>query len=1811
MTLYETLLYVNEDYQQLLTSAEIKEDSFESKAEGFTDIKRRAEEKLMRPTQRSEMTISQKSVKSNASSKISIERIKESQRKAELLARKAAFQERQKIEEEKLKTKMKEEALELDTEIKVSEAKEKVLDELESVLQDDRLFSNMESPKTGGADQHHGTVGPNAQQTSVWQPYVPHSDWTPQPRTTSKSAVSEPHITFQEQTTTHAQPSQPVSRLATTGANMYSDLKTVDNAGHTIAQYLSRKDVLKGRLYSFSGKCEHYLSWKDTFTCVMLEVGASPAEELDMLLRWAGTGSRQISSIKSANSDNPQLGLFRAWDRLDTQYGSPERVELALRTKLNNVPRITFKDKMKLFDLSDVLAEISAIKSKPKYSALLSYLDTAAGVNPTINKLPVPFQNKWRDKALFYKRSHNVLFPPFTYFCQFVNDMAVAYNDPSFDFDVSQVSQGTSDTRQRQQRPTSVTVNKTLQNAENDLITCPLHRDRHKLTECRTFKHKSLEERRQLLKQNGICFRCCAGRHLCRDCVEAVRCIECSSTNHSTPMHVFRAARDHGGERGPKHAEEGSRPDMKVDSKCTEVCGNKPGKSCAKIVLVDIMHNDSKRPPLRTYAIIDDQSNHSLAKAELFNQFDVKSPASPYSLKSCGGRVTLTGRQANGFEVRSINGSERLELPILTECDLIPDNRREIPTPEVAANHTHLRCIAESIPPLDNEAEILLLIGRDLMPAHYILDQRLGCENQPFAQKLRLGWVIIGECCLDGNHVPQDLNSMKTFINRNGRPSLMEPCENAFNKKALFATSRDDNRIGPSQEDKKFCSLMSTNMKRNEEGNWVAPLPFKEPRNILPNNRPNAVRRTASFVSSLQKDHVKKEHTLDFMEDLFEKGHAEKAPPLDPKEEAWYLPLFGVYHPKKKDRIRIVFDSSAKYNGLSLNDVLMTGPNLTNNLLGVLMRFRKGAVAVMADIQQMFYSFLVRQDHRRYLRFVWPEDNDLSNNLLDYQMNVHVFGNRPSPAVATYGLHKAAEMAASTVGKDVEKLVKRDFYVDDALTSHESSEEAIDLLKRTQYALQEFGNIRLHKLCSNSRQVLAAFDKDDLAKDLKDLDLENEFPLQRSLGVCWNVQQDTFTFRVTLDDNAFTRRGVLSTINGLYDPIGLAAAFTITGKLLLRESLTETLGWDEPLPHRLLERWSHWKQSLDALKKVQIPRMYCPKSNDDIQQRDLYVYSDASEKAVAAVAYLLSVDKNGDKHLGFVLGKAKVAPKHGQTIPRLELSYDATRGVTSEDLPESKWLKGTRHALKDSDTSRDISKFPLVLPEEYKEVRTLKTDFNKRCSLGCERFKRFSSWTAVVRAISLIQNRLRTLSAEQTLRDSVYIRELAQLAVIQALQHEIFAEEIRALTNNRQLAKNSQIRNLSPYLDKDGILRVGGRLNNSQLNSTVKTPIIIPRHHLSMLLVRHFHEKTCHQGRQLTEGAVRNGGFWILGSKRQVASCIHNCLQCRRSRTKLETPRMADLPSDRLNPTPPFTNVGIDVFGPWQITTRRTRGGQANSKRWALMFTCLVVRAVHIELLEEMTSSCFINALRRFCALRGEVKMIRSDCGTNFVGSTADLEANVINVENKPLKDYLVDSGINWVFNPPHSSHFGGVWERMIGVARKILDAMLLNVKQLTHEVLQTFMAEVSSIMNARPLTPVSTDPEVPFPLTPATLLTMKTNHVVESFKLEDFNGKDLYKTEWRRVQHLADIFWSRWKNEYLPTLQTRRKWQDDGKNVTNGDVVLLRDNSVHRNEWPIGVIVSTNFSEDGRVRSVDVRLGKDRKVYTRPVSELVLLLSK
>jgi hypothetical protein len=266
---------------------------------------------------------------------------------------------------------------------------------------------------------------------------------------------------------------------------------------------------------------------------------------------------------------------------------------------------------------------------------------------------------------------------------------------------------------------------------------------------------------------------------------------------------------------------------------------------------------------------------------------------------------------------------------------------------------------------------------------------------------------------------------------------------------------------------------------------------------------------------------------------------------------------------------------------------------------------------------------------------------------------------------------------------------------------------------------------------------------------------------------------------------------------------------------------------------------------------------------------------------------------------------------------------------------------------------------------------------------------------------------------------------------------------------------------------------------------------------------------------------------------------------------------------------------------------------------------------VHIEVLETMEASSFICALRRFFSIRGPPSLLRCDRGTNFIGGKSELDEALKEMDKNSIEKYLAQQSCQWIFNPPHASHFGGVWERQIGTVRRILDGMFLQLgsPQLTHELLVTLMAEVTGIINSRPIATVPSDADEPQTLTPNMLLTMKTRPLLPPPGV--FSSEDLYSRRfWRRAQYLADQFWTRWKREYLQAQQKRTKWNEIQPNIKEGDIVILKDETP-RNQWPIGRIVDAIQSADGKVRKVKVATLRDgeKRIYNRPIKELVFIM--
>ena len=478
-------------------------------------------------------------------------------------------------------------------------------------------------------------------------------------------------------------------------------------------------------------------------------------------------------------------------------------------------------------------------------------------------------------------------------------------------------------------------------------------------------------------------------------------------------------------------------------------------------------------------------------------------------LKTCSGTSQVQGRRAHNLVVESLDNAFSYALSALSECNAIPDVGEEIPTQSVARAHPHLASIADKIPALDMDVEILLLIGKDAPALHKIHESRNGPRDAPWAQRLDFGWVVLGNFCLDSAHKPTEASCFRTQVLDNGQPSLLQPliyqsvlhptrfkCRTVGKFESLlkqhirrwiggwglFVQTKNSNKPGPSVEDRKFINIMKTSLTKGVSGNWEAPLPPRKEIENLPNKREDALKRLKSTWCTLDRNPMMKQHYLDFMQKLFDNGHGEtvRDTELSPTTLRWYLPHFGVYHPQKPGKICVVFDSAAETKGASLNKMLLSGPDLTNGLLGILIRFCQQPVAFMADIKQMFHSFLVQENHRDLLRFFWYKDNNLVKELTEYRMKVYVFGNTSSPAIATYCLRETAEVGEQEFSSDAKDFVDNNFYVNNGLKSIADSSKAIDLLHRTQ-AMLATANLRLYKIASNHPAVTQAFPSQDRA----------------------------------------------------------------------------------------------------------------------------------------------------------------------------------------------------------------------------------------------------------------------------------------------------------------------------------------------------------------------------------------------------------------------------------------------------------------------------------------------------------------------------------------------------------------------------------------------------------------------------------------------------------------------------------------------------------------------------------------------------------
>ena len=525
------------------------------------------------------------------------------------------------------------------------------------------------------------------------------------------------------------------------------------------------------------------------------------------------------------------------------------------------------------------------------------------------------------------------------------------------------------------------------------------------------------------------------------------------------------------------------------------------------------------------------------------------------------------------------------------------------------------------------------------------------------------------------------------------------------------------------------------------------------------------------------------------------------------------------------------------------------------------------------------------------------------------------------------------------------------------------------------------------------------------------------------------------------------------------------------------------------------------------------------------------------------------------------------------------------------------------------------------LPDNDPEVRTTATVATTTVNPARETIGRllqhFSSWRRLTKAVAWLlrfgsyylgikkEREAKLLSVEET--------ETASKSIVKYVQTEMFSGAIKQLPNHDDFNPSNfvlqnkramhqdpalhSLRMLSPILVQ-GILRVGGRLQRSELPDETKHPIILPtRHHVTELIINFYHEREGHSGTLHTLACVRER-YWVIRGQTTVRNAIKKCVLCRSMKVKPCGQIMAPLPSVRLHPgNPPFTCVGVDYMGP--LVVKRAR---SQVKRFGCVFTCLATRAVHLEIAYSLETSSFLQAFHRFTARRSPCKELYSDNGSKFTGAERELREGIAKWNQDTMHQNLQQVSISWHFNPPASSHRGGIWERIICSVRSIVTA-LVGSRLLDDESLQTLFAEVERILNNRPITPISDDPRDTACLTPSMLIHTKLDPCLPA---EKFIYADGYKKAWRTVQWLADRFWQRWLKEYVTLLQLRQKWLKPERNLAAGDLVLLVDSNLKRGHWQKGIVEKVLPDAFNVVRAVKVRTATGS--FVRDIRKVCLL---
>lgn len=1388
--------------------------------------------------------------------------------------------------------------------------------------------------------------------------------------------------------------------------------------------------------------------------------------------------------------------------------------------------------------------------------------------------------------------------------------------------------------------------------------TCIVCSGDHQLFKCKQFLNLFPNDRYQVVKKNNLCVNCLSGGHMAQNCTCHSSCNVCNM-RHNSLLHFDRKS-IFSSKPKPNNFDKqiSSEPSLCTDTSvtvCTYASSKLESQECtvllgtAKIIVFDI---NGKPHTLRFLIDSGSMSNilsHSACKQLGFNPVKVST-----DLKGMGS-VSNPVKGEVKFKFSSCIDSRCQYTINALVINHIVD---ELPVKQVdISNLTYVKNIQLADDDFMKPSQISGILGAQIYP-YLIKGQPIFgiSSHEPIAINSTLGYILMGNAPI--LHKPGQ-----------SKQYCMFQCK--FEKFWELDHVEDNISSHLSIQEQKCEQHFSDNVQRDSSGRYRVALPFCEDPSVLGNSYNSAKRRYLNLEKKLEKDPKALIGYQNAMQDLLDKGYMKKCSDQEDLT-GYFIPHRSVIRPDSvTTKVRIVYDASAKTtSGKSLNDILHSGPTLYSDLFGILLNFRLFPCAINGDITKMFLQVSVAENDCKFQKLIWRFDK--YDPLTIYEMLVLVFGLKPSPYLAQRTVRQLVKDEGHNY-KYAANVVSF-LYMDDAVASFLTESEA-KLFYQDVVQMFKAGGFTFTKWISNSPEVMSIIPESDQLTKLISFDSENNSV--KILGMSWNANSDLLFFKFLENEKPCTKRGILSAVLTIYDPMGLIGPIVLWVKLLIRQLCVLKVDWDATPPEQIVQSWLKFKNEIHEIQELQFPRHIGVEMGCSFQ---LVGVCDASQNGYGAIIYSKITLSNGHTKVILVCAKSKVAPLAVQSIPRLELcsllllsklmkivlsnysnKYDVSAYYCLTDSSVALcWAHGLPHTwstfvgnrvakiqenvaveniyhIQGSENPadslsrgqmpsefvqnesyfngpswlhQDMDQWPIKSYDDYKGVQV--PEGKPSVSLACvenadnfnaenyllKMFSNISSYNKLLKVVVYIFMFAKKLPISEITSQHI---NYAEMSIVKLVQKCYFKNIFDCIKN--KVPCPSSVRKLCPFIDSDGLIRVGGRLQNSNMSYSEKHPLLLPsKVHVVKLIVEDMHKINCHTGPHLLLCLLRQK-FWILGARSFVRKITLNCNICFRNSPKCIYPQMGSLPNSRVLESRPFFNTACDFLGPINIIMQRKRGARS-VKAYVCLFICLAVKAVHLEVVSDLSTESFLNAFKRFISRRGPIKSVLSDNGTNFVGAKNKINEIYTLLESKDYQDCfsseLLKHRIDWTFNPPSSPHFGGIYESNVK-SFKTHFYKSVGSQLLTYEEFLTLTVQIESLLNSRPLCTLSSDPSDISILTPNHFLNMTSLTHIPAQIVGEVPSNRL--TRFQLLDQMVQSFWSRWSLEYLSQLQVREKWNTPSCPVKIGLVVLIKQENTAPLYWPIAVISELYPGKDGVVRVVSVKTA--RGVYKRPVCKL------